>query len=63
MWSNAYVETLGGATRVPALLVRESDCAGVTQATQVVRGGVTYRVANVESDGSGYVTLQLQRAS
>ncbi len=63
MWSAPYADSLGVASRVPGVLLRASDCAAVTQSSVLVRAGVTYRVASVEPDGAGYVTLQLQRAA
>jgi hypothetical protein len=63
LWSSPYAETLGVSTRAPAVLVREIDAAGVSQSSQLVRAGITYRVAAVEPDGTGMVTLQLIRAS
>lgn len=59
---NEYVEALGVAGTQPVATCRSTDVTAVTRATSVVRGGVTYRVANIESDGTGMTALRLERS-
>jgi high-affinity K+ transport system ATPase subunit B len=59
---NEYVEALSVTGTQPVATCRSSDVTGVTRATTVVRGGVTYRVANIEPDGTGMTLLRLERS-
>jgi TusA-related sulfurtransferase len=63
LWAAPAIEALGAMSTGQVLQLRTTDAAGVTTATQVVRNGVTYRVANIEADGTGYTRLNLQRAA
>lgn len=59
--NNDYSEALGASGTQPVALCRSADVAAVTRNSTVVRGGVTYRVANIEPDGTGMTLLRMER--
>ena len=48
-------------TTAPRFLCRTSDVTSVAQSTTVTIGGVSYKVINIEPDGTGMTALALSR--
>lgn len=61
LWDDEYVDPLGVQSSGPAFGGFESDLPAHDVGTVLVRGGVTYQVATVEPDGTGWVVLRLAR--
>lgn len=66
IFDNVYQEveagmSVGISMQQPRILCRTSDIPGVTEGTTVIRGGVTYVVRVVMSDGLGMSELILEK--
>lgn len=62
IFGNAYIESFEATGTRPVAECRSTDVAAVTTSSAVVYGGVTYRVAVVQPDGSGMTQLILERS-
>ena len=62
IFDNAYERAFDGiATKQPMLQLPSAAAAAVTQASTAVVGGVTYRVRDIQPDGTGWTLLLLER--
>lgn len=57
----AYVEPLTSESIGPQLMCAQADVDGVAHGDTVLVDAVTYKVVNVQPDGTGVVTLRLER--
>lgn len=62
VFRNAYIETVEISGTRPTAECRTSDVASATSASVVVAGGVNYRVAVIQPDGTGMTLLVLERS-
>jgi len=64
VFRNAYSQSLGGiATKQPIFVARSTEVPRARQGStlRLVGQADTYRVANIEPDGTGVTTLLLER--
>lgn len=62
-FDNAYAETLDVAGRAPQFVFATEDAPSMARGQSLVIGGVTYKVANVEPDGTGVTLARLEAQS
>jgi hypothetical protein len=62
-FDNAYAETLDVAGRVPQFVFATADAPALARGETLAIGGVTYKVANVELDGTGVTLARLEAQS
>jgi hypothetical protein len=61
LWDDAYVDSLGVQSTGPAFSGFEADLPPHAVGYALVRGGITYSIAERQPDGFGYVVLRLTR--
>lgn len=61
IFDNVYLDALGVAGTSPRLVGSTAALATIVRGHTVVVASVTYTVVNVEPDGTGITTLQLER--
>jgi hypothetical protein len=60
LFDNGFVNALGVATGERTLTMKSSDIEGLAHAQAVVVDGVSYKVAQIEPDGTGISVVRLQ---
>jgi hypothetical protein len=66
IFDNDFVEVDAGggvsfATQQPRLVARSIDCAILSEDSQLVISGTTYKVKVIQPDGTGMTTLVLEK--
>lgn len=63
IFENRYVESLGAvAAAQPTYTLPTADAAAAAQGSALVIGATSYTVRNIQPDGTGVTTLELQLA-
>lgn len=61
IWGNGFSEEGFMTGSKPEFVCRQADAVGVKRGTSVIRDGVTYKVREIEKDGTGFQILRLEK--
>lgn len=62
IFDNAYIDSLGLASRAPMFTLPTASASTATQASVLILDGTSYRVTSVQPDGTGVTMLTLERS-
>lgn len=61
IFDHAYIDPLDIMSEAPAFTCRSSDVSGVAKNDAITVGGVSYKVKTPQPDGTGLITLILEK--